>query len=279
MPYSAEISRSNPTCFVLLIDQSASMDKPFGGDSGKKKADGVADAVNRLLQTLVYRCAKGDKILDRYHVGVIGYGKTVEPALGGSLSGRSTALISEIGNSPLRIEQRTKKEEDGAGGIVEKTVKFPIWFEAKADGQTPMCAALGRARDIVADFIKRCPGCYPPIVINISDGEATDGVPEPTAAILRSVASNDGEVLLFNAHISSMNEQPVRFPNRQEQLPDDYARLLFRMSSVLPPGMLKQAKLAEPKIGDNARGFVFNADLVSVVQFLDIGTRVDQNAR
>ena len=279
MAYSAEISRSNPTCFVFLIDQSGSMDNPFGGESGKKKAHGVADAINRLLQTLVYRCAKGETILDRYYVGVIGYGKTVGPALGGQLAGRATVPVSEIGNYPLRLEQRTKKVDDGAGGLVEQTVKFPIWFEPQAEGQTPMCAALGKARDIVAEFIGRCPGCFPPIVINISDGEATDGSPEPTAAILRSVTSSDGEVLLFNAHISSMNEKPIQFPSREDQLPDDYARLLFRMSSVLPPDMLKQAKAAEPHVGDGARGFVFNADLVSVIQFLDIGTRVDRNAR
>lgn len=56
--YSAEISRSNPTCFLFLVDQSGSMDDPFGGESGKRKAQGVSDAINRLLQTLVFRCAR-----------------------------------------------------------------------------------------------------------------------------------------------------------------------------------------------------------------------------
>ena len=54
MAYSAEISRSNPSCFLFLIDRSGSMDDAFGaGDSTRKKADGVADAINRLLQNLV----------------------------------------------------------------------------------------------------------------------------------------------------------------------------------------------------------------------------------
>jgi hypothetical protein len=43
--------------------------------------------------------------------------------------------------------------------------------------------------------------------------------------------------------------------------------------------MLSQAQLMDPRIGMGARGFVFNADLVSVVQFLDIGTRVDKSMR
>ncbi len=54
MPYTAEISRNNPSCFIFLIDQSGSMSDPFGGgESTKKKADAVADVINRLLQNLV----------------------------------------------------------------------------------------------------------------------------------------------------------------------------------------------------------------------------------
>jgi hypothetical protein len=54
MPYTAEISRGNPSCFVFLIDQSGSMADVFGaGEGNQKKADGVADAINRLLQNLV----------------------------------------------------------------------------------------------------------------------------------------------------------------------------------------------------------------------------------
>ncbi len=49
MAYTAEISRANPTCFLLLVDQSGSMAQGFGGESGKSKAEGVAEAVNRLL--------------------------------------------------------------------------------------------------------------------------------------------------------------------------------------------------------------------------------------
>ena len=36
MSYEAEISRSNPSCFLFLIDQSGSMADKFGGGGGKK---------------------------------------------------------------------------------------------------------------------------------------------------------------------------------------------------------------------------------------------------
>ena len=69
MPYTAEIRRTNPTCFIFLVDQSASMSKPFGGGgAGQSKAQGVADGINRLLQNLSLKCAKSDGIRDYFHV-------------------------------------------------------------------------------------------------------------------------------------------------------------------------------------------------------------------
>src|ERR1700730_9974183 len=110
MPYSAEISRTNPSCFLFLIDQSGSMAETLRGKPDKKKAHEVATAINRLLQTLVLPCAKGQEVLDRFHVGVIGYGHTkVAPAFGGALAGKSLVPISLLAANPLRVELRVKK--------------------------------------------------------------------------------------------------------------------------------------------------------------------------
>ena len=275
MPYSAEISRSNPTCFLFLIDQSKSMLEPIGGGQGKKKADAVADSINRLLYTLVLRCVWGQEVLDRFHVGVLGYGRRVSPALGGALAGRELVPISGLARSPLRVEQRINTVDDSRGGQVEQIVKSPVWFEPVAHGKTPMNACLGRAGAILSNFLLEHPCCHPPLVINLTDGEATDGDPEPSAARLRKLASEDGPVLLFNAHISSRPHQSVEFPDGEANLPDKHARLLFRMSSCLPPTMLQSARQAGVAATPQSRGFVFNADLASVIRFLDIGTRAD----
>src|SRR4051812_30290961 len=107
MSYAAEISRTNPSCFLFMVDQSGSMAEAFGaGDPLRPKAQGVADAINRLLQNLVIKCAKNEGIRDYYHVGVIGYGERVGSAFSGSLAGRDLAPISEIANSPARVEER-----------------------------------------------------------------------------------------------------------------------------------------------------------------------------
>src|SRR6516165_8332507 len=196
MPFAAELSRSNPTALIFLIDQSSSMAEPFGAQPDKPKADGVADGINRLLQNLVLKCAKGDGIRDYFHVGVIGYGGRVSWALGGTLAGQSLVPISVIANSPLKVEQRTRKVDDGAGSLVEQKFKFPVWFEPVAGGRTPMCLALTEATTALEDFVALFPDAFPPLVINISDGKPTDGNPELPAAKLRNLATTDGNVLI-----------------------------------------------------------------------------------
>ncbi len=279
MPYNAELSRTNPTCFIFLIDQSSSMLEPFGAQPEKSKAQGVADGINRLLQNLVLKCAKGDGIRDYFHVGVIGYGGRVVWALGGALAGQKLLPVSVLANNPLRVEQRTRKVEDGAGGLVEQKFKFPIWFDVLAGGKTPMCAALKEATQAIEEFIQKFPDCFPPLVVNISDGKATDGDPLPNAATLRNLGSTDGKALLFNAHLSSTTAKPIEFPSQESQLADNNARLLFRMSSVLPPKLRDAAQKEGYAVTESTRGFVFNADLVAVLRFLDIGTRATQTMR
>lgn len=297
MAYSAEISRSNPSCFLFLIDQSGSMqdfltatggpapDRPLGGDgpavapsSGRTKAQGVADAVNRLLQNLVIKCAKSEGVRDYYHVGVLGYGgdmsaNRVESAFSGALTGRELVAISEIANSPARIDERTKKIDDGAGGLVDQKIKFPIWFEPVANGGTPMCQAFTRAHAILQTWIGQHAASFPPIVIHITDGESTDGDPSGAAEMLKSLATNDGSCLLFNIHISSKGGAAIEFPDSDAALPDEFSRLLFGMSSTLPTYMQSMARQEGIAATESTRGFVFNADMVAVIRFLDIGTR------
>jgi hypothetical protein len=271
MAYQAEISRSNPSMFLFLLDQSGSMSDKFG--NGGRKDQKVADAINGLLYNLTIKCAKSEGVRDYYHVGVMGYGSQVGPAFGGSLSGRELAPISAIADAPESIEERTKKVEDGAGGLVDQKVRFPIWFNAKANGGTPMCQALRDARKITEQWIESHPDSFPPIIINITDGEASDGDPTAAAQQLRELQGTDGHVLLFNVHLSSASNTPIEFPDSETELPDKYAKQLFNMSSVLPEHIRYAAEQEGFKVTPQSRGFVFNADIVSVIRFLDIGTR------
>ncbi len=275
MAYQAEISRKNPGCFLFLIDQSESIEDPFGGgEDGRRKAEELATILNKLIHNLCIRCAKSDSIYDYFHVGVLGYSEeSCKPALGGELSGRSLVPIGELASKPLRIEERIKKSDDGAGGVMDQTVKFPVWFDPYWKGGTPMCAALKEATRIVETWCQEHPKGFPPIIINITDGEATDGDLVAEARKLTAVGSDDGSVLLLNIHLSSTAGPSVELPTNANKLPDQHAKQLFEASSTLTPFMVARAKELGMPAAENSRGFIFNAQPLHVIHFLDIGTR------
>ena len=74
-------------------------------------------------------------------------------ALPGDLAGDVLRPVSEIGSHPLRIEERERLVEDGAGGLIKQATRFPVWFEPKGEGRTPMCQALQIAREVIGNFI------------------------------------------------------------------------------------------------------------------------------
>jgi hypothetical protein len=279
MPYTAEISRTNPTCILFLIDQSSSMEGPFGGQQGKKKSEGVSDAINRVLQNLVLKCAKADGVRDYFHIGVIGYGDTVTPLLKNVSENKVLHPISAVATSPMRVEQRKRLVDDGAGGFTEQSYRFPIWFEPVAEGKTAMYGALELAKQVIGGFLLRFPKCFPPLIINLTDGQPSDANPMQIASEIRALSSTDGQVLLFNAHISEQETVPVSFPSDDNRLPDIYAKVLLRMSSVLPDKLRLAAEEEGFAVNQNSRGFMFNADLVALVRFLEIGTRVASHIR
>src|ERR1043166_9378018 len=192
--YSAQITRANPTCIILLIDQSGSMADPFSGDSARKKSDFVAEVVNHTLHDLVIRCTKTEEVRNYYHVSVVGYGRTVGPACTGPLAARAVVPISEVADNPLRIETGYKRVSDGVGGYVEMPVRYPVWIYSHADGGTPMCRALEVARGIVSQWLAEHPRGFPPTVLHLTDGESSDGDPADTGRELMSLGTDDGQV-------------------------------------------------------------------------------------
>src|SRR5437667_12399316 len=204
MAYQAEISRESPTCILFVIDQSGSMDEIT--EAGRSKAAFVADVLNKTLYTLVTSCTKSDGVRNYFDVGVISYGGSeVGSGFGGALSGGIVHPIHAISEHTLRVEERKKKADDGAGGIIELQTKFPVWFDPKSVGGTPMRAALDKTRETVANWCEAHPASYPPTVLHVTDGQSTDGTPEEMAAGLRRIATKDGQALLFNLHVTTQS--------------------------------------------------------------------------
>jgi hypothetical protein len=271
MTYTAEISRDNPTNIIFAVDQSGSMDERMS--HGKSKAEFVADVLNKTIYTLVTNCTKADGVRNYFDIGVITYGGAgIASGLGGH-AGVAVRSIVELANAPLRVEDRNRMEDDGAGGVLERRVKFPVWFDPTSSGGTPMCAGLTRVAEVLAGWCDAHPNSYPPTVIHVTDGASTDGDPEHVASVIRQLSTNDGSCLLFNIHVSTEQGDEIQFPATDTGLPDSYARLLFRMSSELPGHVAKLAVDKGYRVGDGARGFMYNADPKGIANFFDIGTR------
>jgi hypothetical protein len=279
-PYSQEISRAHKGCFLFLLDQSYSMEEPLGGGS-QRKCDELARVCNAWLQNMVIQCSKSEGVRDWFDVGMFGYrtdqsgNAIIESILQGPLAGRELVPITDIGDNPIRIDTVTATlPDEDTGELMEIPQQMPIWVDPKAEGGTPMCNMLHFAFGVLEEWIGQHPDSFPPIVINLTDGESQDGDAIPYADAVQSLATSDGNVLLFNCHLSMTAADSFIFPASDEILPDELARVLFKMSSLLPEKMQRLATGLGVELQPNARGMAFNADMVALLKFLDLGTRV-----
>ncbi len=274
MTYNAEISRRNPGLFIFLIDQSRSMSHKLGGTL-RSKSQEAADAINRQIYELIYRCTKSDGVRDYFDIGIIGYG-TVSDTAKSLLQDADLVPISRLAETPLRMEKRKEIITDPEGNDVESEFEFPVWFEPVANSNTPMVKALQLAKEWIDDWVAEHHDSYPPVVINISDGAATDGDPLEVAEELMEMSTSDGNVLLWNCHLSEVKDaKPLTFPADTGVLPanDKFAKQLFEMSSVLPEGFMSLAQERSLEVSGTSRAYVFNAGLDELMELLDIGTR------
>jgi hypothetical protein len=237
--YSAEISRTNPSAFLFIIDQSGSMDERM--ETEQTKAQFVADVLNKTLYQLVIRGTRADGVRNYFDVGVIAYGDSVRSGFSGVLGGKILHPLSEIEANPLRIEERVKRVPDGAGGLVDQPTKFPVWFDPTSSGGTPMVAAMRTAAEAIVEWCDAHPTSYPPTIIHVTDGASTDGDPSAVGDALKQMSTSDGECLIFNLHISTSGGQPVVFPSSDSGL-DEHGRLLFGMSSGFPGHLVQAAR-------------------------------------
>ena len=265
--YQVPASRVHPICIVFLLDQSQSMSEPISG-STTPKAIVLAEVVNNALYELILRTVKDPREGPRhyYDIGLIGYSDEAHHLFSGPLAGRSLVSNSELAKSPVRVDT-----VDAGGG---RMAKKPVFVEPVSKGWTKMCEALDLCGGLVNQWLQQ-PGhqnSFPPIVVNVSDGEATDGDPTEWSRRLRSLGTTDGNLLFFNVSLSSEAVAPLFFPTPGTPLPDNYSAQLFAMSSELPAFMADAAARQGLHVSPGARGFVCNADIKALVTALQIGT-------
>ena len=286
--YTAQITRNTPTAFIFLIDQSVSMQKYttlYGEEM--PMAEAVARIVNHQLNELVLRCIKGSETRDYYDIAIIGYGEKAYSGWKGELEGRDFVKPSELKEHPYK-KITTKKETRTRKGVKVVEVEEVQWIEAEAtEGWTRVHHAFEKAKGLLDEWMEKHhdKDCYPPTIINITDGEFNGATKEyvlQQANELKSMFTNDGNVILFNIHISANKAVCVTCPASKDEVSfSSLATTMYEMSSLLPMRYSDRiADLRKDGTPNNRyRAMSINADMSTLIQLMDIGTptNISQN--
>lgn len=279
--YTAQITRNTPTAFIFLIDQSVSMRKTttlYGEEM--PMAEAVARIVNHQLNELVLRCIKGSETRDYYDIAIIGYGEKAYSGWKGELEGRDFVKPSELKEHPYK-KITTKKETRTRKGVKVVEVEEVQWIEADATKSwTRVHHAFEKAKGLLDEWMEKHheKDCYPPTIINITDGEFNGATKEyvlQQANELKSMFTNDGNVILFNIHISANKAVCVSCPASKDEVSfSSLATTMYEMSSLLP--MRYSDRIADLR-GDGTpnnryTAMSINADMSTLIQLMDIGT-------
>lgn len=286
--YTAQITRNTPTAFIFLIDQSVSMQKYttlYGEEM--PMAEAVARIVNHQLNELVLRCIKGSETRDYYDIAIIGYGENAYSGWKGELEGRDFVKPSELKEHPYK-KITTKKETRTRKGVKVVEIEEVQWIEAEAtEGWTRVHHAFEKAKGLLDEWMEKHhdKDCYPPTIINITDGEFNGATKEyvlQQANELKSMFTNDGNVILFNIHISANKAVCVTCPASKDEVSfSSLATTMYEMSSLLPMRYSDRiADLRKDGTPNNRyRAMSINADMSTLIQLMDIGTptNISQN--
>ena len=287
-PYTAQITRNTPTAFIFLVDHSVSMSKKttlYGEEM--TMAEAAARIVNDQINELVLRCVRMGETRHYYDIAVIGYGEKAYSGWQGDLEGRDFVSPEELKNHPY-TKITTRKEVYTKRGVQIKEVEQVQWVGARHDGSwTHYHDAFDYANRLLEEWMKEHheKDCYPPTIIHVTDG-VFNGAPADVvlqkANELKAMFTNDGNVILFNIHITANNNlKSVVCPISKSELGgDSYAQTLFDMSSLLPERYNQDIArcLNDTRSGRHVAMGV-NADATKLMQLMDIGTptNISQN--
>ena len=279
-PYTAQITRNTPTAFIFLVDQSVSMKRitTLNGEQ-MSLAEAVARIVNNQINELVYRCIKTTEVRHYYDIAIIGYGHEVYSGWNGTLAGRDFVSPEELKNNPfkkiiVKEEKRTRK------GTMIKEIEKVQWLSARCDGHwTHVHQAFDKAKALLDQWMQEHheKDCYPPTIINITDGQFNHATREQIvqqANELKAMFTNDGNVLLWNIHITPNNMEQVLLPIGKEELKGDkYSELLYDMSSLLPTRYNQAiSDIRGDSVESRHVAMATNTDMSTLIQLMDIGT-------
>lgn len=278
--YTQSITRTHRTAFLLAIDCSGSMaEQTLFRRRSMTKAEAVAGVTNELLFELIERARRSDGVRDYYDIAVVGYSGDDE--VRGLLPGGAKIMsVTELAAHKVTVRTEVAEYKLPDGSISLRELPAQVWVAPQAAGQTPMCEALQHIRDMAEAWCSQICNAesFPPVIFNITDGEATDCQDDELLAVceqIKSLRTTDGNALLINIHIAaSEGGNSLLFP--EEDAPsyaNRYASLLYECSSQMPQtfeGAIRDLK--GPASMPPFRGVSYNASVAELVAVLNIGS-------
>ena len=245
-------------------------------------AQGAARAVNKILLELCVKSTKalGEPLREYFYTGAVGYGLCPSSGQEG-VESACRARWPPAGSCHCRSSRRTRSR---AGRRLRRPRPAAPGYRSGSSRCT------GTHPDVSGDRPGRCPRAalgqyfqhsHPPIIINITDGMVTD-------------SPYRGRSLAVGKQLTSIRRQTARPCCSTSFCRPAWPRGVVPRPWVQPsgarPGPVPDQQHAAPKDVDNARGaqiqvqpgsrgLVFNADLATLVKFLEIGTRFDVQDR
>ncbi len=247
------------------------------------KAEVVAEVANQFISELKERSSRNGEVRDYYDIAVVGYsGRGVSSLLPGKVP---FMPIVELVNMPACEQSSRVGYTMADGGTKYYTELTKCWIEPEASGLTPMFEALIVVRDLIDQWcaMPENSDSYPPFLINITDGESSDCEYKDIDIIsnrIKSISTNDGEVLFINVHIASLcDSTSIIFPSDEdlthEVMSNRRAMSLYQASSYMPDSfndVICDIKGIRPSAISRFKGVGFNSSITELVSILNIGS-------
>ena len=243
------------------------------------KAEAVSMVVGRLIDELVMRAHRDGGYRHYYDISLLGYsGDGVYSLLGNEVMFHPITMLAgrEVPTTTYALGYKTLNS-----GSYTFQERVSLWVEPAAQGATPMYKMICSVTDLVEEWCAREENrdSFPPLVFNITDGEASDAnydMLRAAAHRLQRTGTTDGNTLFVNVHISSdTNHAPILFPNIHEvPLSVRHAHLMMDMSSVIPESLHPYIRECRTSIANPPYiAMSYNASMSELVAMLNIGSR------
>jgi hypothetical protein len=204
--YTQPATSLNPAFIIYLIDASYSMNDACNGTT---KIDIVNNALKEAIKDMIRRSMRDGVVQRRYKVAILAY----------------STMVVDVLNGVCDLPDLVKRGQPviHAGGETDTTLGF--------------LAVETLLKQHLADF-QNGPA---PLVCHLTDALITASDPTAVVQRIQRMGVHDGPVLVENVYVadkmlrgSARDWHQWSGVNKPSQLINDYARLLFHLSSPVP---------------------------------------------